>query len=327
MTGRAGRSRDVRNRREEVCSDVAEEIDVERVGQSPFRMSIEDNALAERRHCKRCHSRSRRPRSRSVAAGSDRSAISHALPNATRYGTFSVPARRPPSCPAPWMKGSSLAPRRTNSTPTPFGAYSLCPATVSRSTPSSLTSTGTLPSDWAASVWTRMPRSLAISAISRIGCSVPTSLLECMTADEPRFAVDGPAHRVGIDAADAVHRQDRHLAAESLKKVARLKRRGMLDGGGDDVDILAEEPAEDALERGEEDALDGLVARLSAAAGEDDLVGMGAEQSRPPVDGRARRLRGRSCRRACVLDGLPKCVCRYGSIASRTAGSSGVVAL
>jgi len=57
----------------------------------------------------------------------------------------------------------------------------LCPATESRSTPSSSTSAGIFPTDCAASVWNETPASRAMAEISGIGSIVPTSLFACMT--------------------------------------------------------------------------------------------------------------------------------------------------
>jgi hypothetical protein len=44
------------------------------------------------------------------------------LPQAPAKMTFSVPARRPASCPAPWISGSSVQPVRMYSAPIPLGA-------------------------------------------------------------------------------------------------------------------------------------------------------------------------------------------------------------
>ena len=80
-----------------------------------------------------------RPAGAAVRAPCDRGprpASSQATPSPTMEATFSVPGRSPRSCPAPSTNGASGVPRRTYSAPTPFGAYSLWPATESRSTPS-----------------------------------------------------------------------------------------------------------------------------------------------------------------------------------------------
>ena len=111
-------------------------------------------------------------------------------------------------------------PGRTYSAPIPFGAYSLWPATVSRSTPSSSTSVGTLPTDWAASVWKGIPCSCATRAISAIGCSVPTSLLACMMLIERRAGLDGAAYVVRVDEAEAIDGHDRHPVSEPALEVA-----------------------------------------------------------------------------------------------------------
>mmetsp|Transcript_11865 Transcript_11865/g.23387 ORF Transcript_11865/g.23387 Transcript_11865/m.23387 type:complete len:219 (+) Transcript_11865:385-1041(+) len=81
----------------------------------------------------------------------------HAMPSATTCMVFSVPALLPPSWPAPCIQTPRVTPCLTYMAPTPAGAYSLCPATVRKSTPRSLTSIGTFPTDWEASVWTSTP--------------------------------------------------------------------------------------------------------------------------------------------------------------------------
>src|SRR5207253_8441535 len=89
-------------------------------------------------------------------------------------------------------------------------------------------------------------------------------------ADQRGPAVNRRTDVVRVNAAVAVDRHDRHAAAEAAQEPARLQRRRVLDGGGDDVRVVAQ--------AGEDDALDGVVARLAAAAGEDDLVRGGVEQ-------------------------------------------------
>ena len=62
----------------------------------------------------------------------------------------------------------------------PLGAYILCPTTVSRSASSAATSTGILPTAWAASVCSGTPCSWAMRASSAIGWMVPVSLFANM---------------------------------------------------------------------------------------------------------------------------------------------------
>ena len=57
-------------------------------------------------------------------------------PKAAMSGADSVPGRSPRSCSPPYVRGSRRTPRRTYSAPIPLGAWSLCPLTVNRSTPS-----------------------------------------------------------------------------------------------------------------------------------------------------------------------------------------------
>src|SRR6516165_1850263 len=64
--------------------------------------------------------------------------------------------------------------------PDPFRCINFVAGDRKESTPSSLTLVAILPTDCAASVWNRTPRSWAIRAQSSIGWMVPTSLLACM---------------------------------------------------------------------------------------------------------------------------------------------------
>ena len=137
--------------------------------------------------------------------------------------------------------------------------------------------------------------------------------------DESRARHDRSANGVRIDAAKAIDRQNCDLCAEPAKEFERLKRGGMLDGGGDEVLPGTPPPAKATP----------LIARLLASLP-------------PPVktisSGDA-PINAATCARAfstaawairpysCELDGLPNASSRNGSMASRTAGSIGVVAL
>ena len=83
-------------------------------------------------------------------------AIAQPSPKPARRSTFSVPARRPCSCPAPCINtGKSPGPHmvsRRYKQPTPLGAYILCAASVNISTSNLTTSTSTLPTLCEASV-------------------------------------------------------------------------------------------------------------------------------------------------------------------------------
>ena len=78
------------------------------------------------------------------------SSSAHASP--TMPGTFSVPLRRPRSCPPPCTTGASRTPSRTYSKPIPRGPYILIPSKVIISTPSFNTCNGRYSPAWHASV-------------------------------------------------------------------------------------------------------------------------------------------------------------------------------
>ena len=103
-----------------------------------------------------------------------------AVASATAPATFSVPERRPRSCPPPWTSGSTRTRPRTNNAPLPLGAPSLWPEMLSASTPSAPVSSGSQPAAWTASVWNGTPWARASAASRAMGWTVPTSLLAYM---------------------------------------------------------------------------------------------------------------------------------------------------
>ena len=137
------------------------------------------------------------------------------------------------------------------------------------STSNSLTSSGSLPAVCTASVWKSTPASRVILPISAMGSMVPTSLLRVHDGDQDGVGPDGLAHVLGIDQTAAVHRHPGDLVAALLQILHGLEHRVVLDGGGDEVLAL--------LLLGVGRAQDGPVVGLGAAAGEVDLVGLGAD--------------------------------------------------
>ena len=97
------------------------------------------------------------------------------------YGTFSVPARRPPSCPAPWIRFVSVTPAADVQRPDALRGIQLVPgdrqqidaqlAHVHRHLAERLGGVGVDQDAALAGDARRSPR---------IGLSVPTSLFECM---------------------------------------------------------------------------------------------------------------------------------------------------
>ena len=113
-----------------------------------------------------------------------------AAPNAQICGTPSVPGRRFFSCPPPKLCGRIRTPLRTASAPTPFGACTLWPETVTRSSPSRFIESGSLQNACTASVWNSAGAFFRrmIPAISRSGSTAPVSLLTAMTLTSTVFA-------------------------------------------------------------------------------------------------------------------------------------------
>ena len=198
------------------------------------------------------------------------------------------PCRAPPLVPAAEHERRSGVPRRTYSAPTPLGAYSLWPATVSRSTPSACTSTGTLPTDCAASVCTTRaaprgpaPRLRHGLQHARLVVGVHQSARTSAVLVPERRAASSQAHAaLGVHAAPGsppspgapAWRTGRAVAGCSMVEVSTWRR----------------------LAPSRRGAADGEVVGLGAAGGEEDLLGLAP--SRPPP-ARARLLhRGRARR-------------------------------
>ena len=146
-------------------------------------------------------------------------------------------------------------------------------------------------------------------------------------ADERGAAVQGLAHRVGIDQSLAIDRHNRDPAAQAFEELARLQRGRMLDGAGDDVQRRCAQRPKKPRSLAKTDPFEGMIARFGAAAGEDDLVRLRTEQLGDLLPGLFDGIvRGLAAGCGCWTD------CRSaradnGSMASTTAGSSGVVAL
>src|SRR5437879_13333890 len=90
--------------------------------------------------------------------------------------------------------------------------------------------------------------------------------------DQDGLRGDGAAHVVQVDAAVLLHRQIGDLEAVLLQALAGVQHRLMFDYLGDDVVAL--------LAVHLRDAFDGQVIRFRGPTGEDDLLGIGVDQTR-----------------------------------------------
>ena len=181
-------------------------------------------------------------------------------------GTFSVPDRRPRSCPPPQMSGASSVRLRTNSAPQPFGPYILWPVSESRSMPIALTSIGILPDRLRrVGVEQRAMRVRDRGRSRSSGCSTPISLLAAITLTMRRRRRHHRRERVEIDEAVRDRRaRSRPAIRRGPSRLRRFEHRLVLDGRHHDV------PAIGGRRVG--DAADGEVVRLGGAAREDDLA-------------------------------------------------------
>ena len=143
---------------------------------------------------------------------------------------------------------------------------------VSRSTPRASTLVEILPTDCAASVCKRMPRSRVIQLISSIGCMVPTSLLACMMLTRMVRGVIARRTSSGSTRPERSTGTTAYAVAKFAQEAAGFKDSRVLDGAGDDV--IAPGPQRPG------DPLEGKVVGLAAPAREDDFVALTAEQRR-----------------------------------------------
>ena len=158
------------------------------------------------------------------------------------YGTFSVPARRPPSWPAPWMqrlqphaaadvqhahplRGVQLVPRHGQQIDAEF-------LHVQRQLARGLGGVGMQQHAFGPCESGDLPDGLQRADL----------VVGVHDADQIGPFRDHLSHSVGIDAAAAVHRHDGDAAAEPLEEFARLGRGGMLHGADDDVRPAAQRP-------------------------------------------------------------------------------------
>ena len=105
-----------------------------------------------------------------------RIAASSAAPNPAIPIKFSVPARRPISCPPPRICGATSKPRRSTKAPIPFGPPSLWALTKPIWQPSQLNAMGSLPKACVRSE-TAIP--------SGRSCTIPVSEFASCSADRP----------------------------------------------------------------------------------------------------------------------------------------------
>ena len=183
-------------------------------------------------------------------------------------------------------------------------------------TPRAWKSTGIRPTACTASVWTGIPRGLASSASRATGWIAPVSLLASIKV----------ANRVSARNASAMRSASASPSASTFGAVDgepgrfqprhRLGDRRVLDRAGDDVPRLCSAPASPKM------------ARLLASVPPEVKITSAGSAPRIRADrlpgGFPAPTRGRPAE--CRLSALPA-VRKYGRIASRTSGSSAVVAL
>ena len=200
--------------------------------------------------------------------------------------TSSVPERTSRSWPPPCSSGVQPTSRAEQQRADAGRAAELVPGRRSaRRRREAAKSTGTWPTAWIASVWNGMPRSAASAASSATGCTVPTSLL---------------AHIAVTTAISSPWRSSSSRSASTATRPAASTGSQLTCGALVPGPASAPRPAPrgvrprvattrlrrgSAVAPGPEDALDGEVVALGAAAGEDHLRRSGAERGRDALAG------------------------------------------
>ena len=111
----------------------------------------------------------------------------------------------------------------------------MCAERLSRSIPSSRTSSGTLPTACVASVWKTIPRVRQSRPISATGLIVPTSLLAAITETRTVRSVSAAGDGLGRDQAVRVGGEDGHVPALAGQAIQRVEHGLVLGRRGDEV--------------------------------------------------------------------------------------------
>ena len=148
----------------------------------------------------------------------------------------------------------------------PCGAYILWPEMLSRSQPSALTSSGSLPAAWIASVWKSAPAAWARLGQLAHGLDDAGLVVGEHHADQLRVRPERGFERGDLDQALRRAGQEGDLDAALGQLLGRVQHGVVLDGRGDQV-VAGREHAEERH-----------VVALRAAGGEDDLGGAAVQQ-------------------------------------------------
>ena len=170
----------------------------------------------------------------------------------------------------------------------PCGAYILWPEMLSRSQPRALTSSGSLPAAWIASVWNSAPAAWALLGQFADGLEDAGLVVGEHYADQFRIGAQCGFERGHFDDSLRCAGQEGDFDATVAEFFGGMEHGVMLDGGGDEV-IARREHTEQRH-----------VVALRAAGGEDDLGGAAVQQA---GDGFARAVHGGARVLAALMDG------------------------
>ena len=155
-------------------------------------------------------------------------------------GRFSLPPRRPRSCPPPTQRGASRAPGRSHSAPAPRGPCSLCAESgdavrAQRARPQARQAERLHGVDVQVGAL-RSPRPApSRRAISATGCRVPSSLFTSITATTAVSGAHRGGHGLGADDAVGVGRDDVERQALAAERLGAAHDRGVLERADDEV--------------------------------------------------------------------------------------------
>ena len=232
------------------------------------------------------------PRGALARRGRRRPTVATASP--TIAATSRVPERTSRSWPPPCSSGVHSASRRSSSAPAPIGPPSLCPVIVSASTPLRAEVDRHLADRLhRVGVQRHADRRARPRPAPAMSLTVPISLLAHMTlaTATSRAVAERLGQRLRGDPAGRLDRQPGDLGAVVLGQPLDAVQDGVVLGRADDDPAAAGV----GLPAGPEQALDGEVVALGAAAGEQHLRRPGAQRLGEPL---ARLLGGAAGRAA-----------------------------
>lgn len=245
---------------------------------------------------------------------------SKATTNPATAARFSVPPRYPFSWLPPRIRGFGFKADRTNRAPAPLGPWNLCEQQVTKSAPKSETvCTGSFPNHCEASVWNTIPFSRTCCPMTDTGCKVPISLFAAMT--ETKIV---SSRRAASTASGCIFPKGSGLTFDNSNPSYLAKySNGRSTDGCSMAEVTKCRPRPFKAR-----AVPNTARLLASVPPAVKMISDGRQTQSLATRSRNSSSEARAWRpTAWVLEGLPKISPWKGSMAARTAGSKGVVAL